>query len=607
MYGDVDLAVPIGSSISDVGDINGDGVIDAFSSVSLWIDGATGGIHRPIHINPNPLQVGDSNRDYQVDEHDLILVGKNGKFEEPVSAGWSDGDWNGAPGGNSDAPPLGDGRFDDQDLTLLIESGLYLSGPYADSHPANNELDTMHRRFAATDTVVTYDTVDGSLSIATNGTPLTSLFLRTESDMFTGEKPPELDGMFDRYTNDSYFRFDLRGFAPGNLGVTLPTGLSWSELQGALRIDASVLGGGDLGNVRLDCRGCVVDINRFQSELRTANPSIDFDLNGDGSTDQSDFDFLITEFYGTHFGDSNLDGRFDSRDLVRVFVAGRYEDGVADNATWQQGDWDGNGDFESSDLVLALHKGGYDFGTPTPDPVFGELRFEEAGTIDDAVSFAADLDGDGDPDLVRIKRNGARWFETQREAFVKHDLPVDSRLITLIDTDLDADGDLDLLFRNQDSQIGWLENLNGEGDFSSVKVIDHIYGPWGLVDQTLTTADLNGDNLPEILVADDYSVFWYANKSGDFKVQPDIVQSSFAFYPPPGWTVSALDVDADGDMDLYASNFSSSAVWFENVDGTGNFVKRVSSSLLSGDTFPVDLDGDGDMDLITDRRPPRVA
>ena len=59
-------------------------------------------------------------------------------------------------------------------------------------------------------------------------------------------------------------------------------------------------------------------------------------------------------------GDSNLDGRFNSSDLVYVFRAGKYEDGIPNNATFQEGDWNLDGDFSSADLVLAFSAGTYE-------------------------------------------------------------------------------------------------------------------------------------------------------------------------------------------------------------------------------------------------------
>jgi hypothetical protein len=58
-------------------------------------------------------------------------------------------------------------------------------------------------------------------------------------------------------------------------------------------------------------------------------------------------------------GDSNGDGRFDSSDLILAFQAGEYEDGIVGNSTYAEGDWDGDGEFGTADLVLAFQTGGY--------------------------------------------------------------------------------------------------------------------------------------------------------------------------------------------------------------------------------------------------------
>ncbi|MEZ6119986.1 MAG: hypothetical protein R3C28_25910 [Pirellulaceae bacterium] len=48
--------------------------------------------------------------------------------------------------------------------------------------------------------------------------------------------------------------------------------------------------------------------------------------------------------------------------MVNVFVAGEYEDAIDGNSTWATGDWSGNGEFDSADLVLAFQDGGYELG-----------------------------------------------------------------------------------------------------------------------------------------------------------------------------------------------------------------------------------------------------
>ena len=56
-------------------------------------------------------------------------------------------------------------------------------------------------------------------------------------------------------------------------------------------------------------------------------------------------------------GDSNGDGVFNSSDLVLVFQAGEYEDTIVGNSTFEEGDWNGDGDFDSSDLVFVFRQG----------------------------------------------------------------------------------------------------------------------------------------------------------------------------------------------------------------------------------------------------------
>ena len=61
-------------------------------------------------------------------------------------------------------------------------------------------------------------------------------------------------------------------------------------------------------------------------------------------------------------GDSNGDGFFNTSDLVMVFQAGEFEDGTPSNSTFEEGDWNGDGDFDTGDLVLAFQAGNFENG-----------------------------------------------------------------------------------------------------------------------------------------------------------------------------------------------------------------------------------------------------
>lgn len=99
-------------------------------------------------------------------------------------------------------------------------------------------------------------------------------------------------------------------------------------------------------NRRLD----VADINLLRQEISAPLGDLAFDLSNDGTVDVSDLQVWVQEFGPIPFGDSDLDGRFTSSDLIEVFTAGRYETGIT--ASWEEGDWNGDLRFDSGDLVF---------------------------------------------------------------------------------------------------------------------------------------------------------------------------------------------------------------------------------------------------------------
>ena len=71
----------------------------------------------------------------------------------------------------------------------------------------------------------------------------------------------------------------------------------------------------------------------------------------------------VDDLKNTWIGDANLDGEFNSGDMVQVFVKGKYETG--EDAGWEEGDWNGNLKFDSGDMVAAFVRGGYEKGLRT--------------------------------------------------------------------------------------------------------------------------------------------------------------------------------------------------------------------------------------------------
>ena len=99
------------------------------------------------------------------------------------------------------------------------------------------------------------------------------------------------------------------------------------------------------------------DKDLLTAAIAGGSTDILFDVDGNGLVDFEDLDTMVHDILGTHFGDANCDGVFDSGDLVDVFIAGLYETG--DPAVWSTGDWNADGVFGTTDLVLAFVDGGY--------------------------------------------------------------------------------------------------------------------------------------------------------------------------------------------------------------------------------------------------------
>jgi hypothetical protein len=108
------------------------------------------------------------------------------------------------------------------------------------------------------------------------------------------------------------------------------------------------------GNQQVD----VADVDLVCYGLRSSDDS--FDLNQDDRNDLLDLGFLLENILKTSVGDVNLDGRFNSADLIVLFQRGEFEDDVLGNSAWGEGDWNCDGDFTTADLVMAMQAGKYE-------------------------------------------------------------------------------------------------------------------------------------------------------------------------------------------------------------------------------------------------------
>ncbi|CAM9302784.1 unnamed protein product, partial [Ectocarpus sp. 8 AP-2014] len=327
--------------------------------------------------------------------------------------------------------------------------------------------------------------------------------------------------------------------------------------------------------------------------------------------DDGDLDLLV----GTYFEDwvrwyENEDGKGTFSEAMDV------ASGYGGAASIDVGDLDGDG---SPDVVVAFQTtfqltwfsnldglGEFSVGT--------DIDTYEDGDQSRSVKVA-DLDGDGDLDVIMASKLGDRvtWYEnTDGEGTfaLGHNISTTTNgAITLALADLDGDDDLDIVSASVFSGLAWYENSNGSGAFSLGVSLESADDPAGGKD--VVTADIDGDGDIDIIAASfdgnhtagsfpDGRILWLENDgSGSFAEGKDIGLLESAR------NVVAVDLDNDGDIDLVACDgVGGSIVWYENTDGTGNFSEAIDITTDVGvhSLIAVDLDSDGDIDIATANR-----
>jgi enediyne biosynthesis protein E4 len=253
---------------------------------------------------------------------------------------------------------------------------------------------------------------------------------------------------------------------------------------------------------------------------------------------------------------------------------------------------------------------------------------------------AGDYDGDGDTDLyvtnVRanalLRNDGGGHFTDVTAAAAVGDT---SWSTSAAFADLDLDGDLDLYVANY---VNWtmateldcphptgnldycdpthynapsrdtLYRNEGNGTFTDVSESAGMGGTYGN-GLGVMCADVTGDDLPEIIVANDrvFDNLWVNH--GDLTFTEDALFRGCACdddgYPKAGMGMSIIDYDNDGDRDFLVVNYAKETDSFYENDGSGFFLDRAAAIGVGFKTkqftrFGVgfgDFDNDGRTDI----------
>ena len=107
-----------------------------------------------------------------------------------------------------------------------------------------------------------------------------------------------------------------------------------------------------LGDFDGDGEFTTADVDLLSHEMVAETYNQDFDLNADGTVDFGDRQFWIRNIANTFFGDANFDGEVGSEDWIHAFKFAKYETDTI--AHWEEGDFNGDLRFNSSDFVTVV-------------------------------------------------------------------------------------------------------------------------------------------------------------------------------------------------------------------------------------------------------------
>ncbi len=225
----------------------------------------------------------------------------------------------------------------------------------------------------------------------------------------------------------------------------------------------------------------------------------------------------------------------------------------------------------------------------------------ESSVFPNSVSslFGADLDGDGDQDMVGLYNlymsvrindgSGTYGFGTATDYFMS------GGGASILPADLDNDGDVDMLaMRGNSKYLVFMEN-DGSGTFSRKDSISTNQvvsgGRW-------TTGDFNNDGNIDVAIIDqgvsNYALYIYTN-DGDMNFSSYYQSDDF----DDSASLTSADLDNDGDLDFILSErYEYYSVILSNGDGTYGSETTYAAPNGSYTRATVgDFDGDGYMDI----------
>ncbi len=230
-----------------------------------------------------------------------------------------------------------------------------------------------------------------------------------------------------------------------------------------------------------------------------------------------------------------------------------------------------------------------------------------------------DLDNDGDLDLMVGSSGKFYYFENTGNSTSPNfpaSLTNPFSLITspgydnnLGFADLDNDGDLDMM-TGQLNAFQYYENIGTASapDFAPIQTNPFSLGGTSIYNYSMEFADLDNDGDLDLMAQNTFFHYYENTGTSSSPNFATVLTSPFSLgaVNSPN-SLSAVDLDNDGDLDIMSSHYSGTFVYYENTgtSSTPNFAAfQFDPFSLSGYDYQEnyafgDLDNDGDLDIIS--------
>ena len=306
------------------------------------------------------------------------------------------------------------------------------------------------------------------------------------------------------------------------------------------------------------------------------------DMNGDGipdlvtiSTDDSTVDVVTVDSQGD-FTLLPPQTFADITQMSSIAVADVNGDGIPDVII-------SNGSGSAAGVRVLFNDGHGNLAADVSYPT------ETSAGLGPVSVIAADINGDGKPDLVTANGNNGTVSILINNGDGTFAAPVSYAAgtdpVAVAVGDVNGDGFPDLVVADSAGNSVQVLLNNGNGTFAAPVAIQDGTDPVAVI-----LADLTGDGILDIVVADqgdDKLAILSGNGDGTFGVP--------VFYntgAEPGW-IAAQDLSGDGRLDLVTANYSDGSVSIFANTGGGNFVstQRVYPAYGSYDTVIMTVAG----------------